>query len=79
MDINELINAPIENLNLSEKFVTQTYKMGYRTIREIIDAKPEDLRKKADFSYTWLGELSEFLMRHRILHLLQPATGKNHS
>lgn len=78
MDINRLINQPITELGLSEDFTEKSGKMGYHTIQEIIDTRPEDLFHKNDFSYTWLGELSKFLIKHEILHLLQPAGGKKY-
>jgi hypothetical protein len=78
MDMNKLINIPVQELGLSEEFSKNADSMGYRTIQEIIDARPEELSANKDFSYTWLGELSEFMMKHDILHLLQPATGKSY-
>ena len=79
MDTNQLINIPIRNLGLSEEFANNSNKMGYKTIQEIIDTRPEKLLANENFSYTWLGELSEFMMKHDILHLLQPATGKSYN
>lgn len=78
MEINGLINLPIAELGFSDDFFERSQKMGYQTIQEIIDAKPENLFNKDDFSYTWLGELSRFLIKHQILHLLQPAGGRKY-
>lgn len=78
MEAMRLINQPIRELGLSEDFSEKSGKMGYQTIQEIIDARPEDLFNKDDFSYTWLGELSKFLIKHQILHLLQPTGGRKY-
>jgi hypothetical protein len=78
MDVIKLINQPIRELGLSEEFSERSGKMGYQNIQAIIDARPEDLFNKDDFSYTWLGELSKFLIKHQILHLLQPAGGRKY-
>ena len=76
MDVHILLNQPIRELGLSDEFSKKSGKMGYRTIQDVIDARPEDLFSKDDFSYTWLGELTKFLIKHQILHLLQPAGGR---
>lgn len=78
MEVPSIINQPIRELELSQDFIKKSVKMGFQTIRDIMDTKPEDLFNKDGFSYTWLGELSKFLIKHQILHLLQPAGGKRY-
>jgi hypothetical protein len=78
MDVHILLNQPIQELGLSEEFSKKSSKMGYQTMQDVIDARPEELFGKDDFSYTWLGELTKFLIKHQLLHLLQPAGGRKY-
>jgi hypothetical protein len=78
MGASELLNTPVERLGLSENFYERCNVMGFSTIADILKVAPMDLVNKTGFSYTWLGELSEFLQKQKLLHLLQPAPGKNY-
>jgi hypothetical protein len=52
--------------------------MGFSTIADKLKLAPMDLVSKTGFSYTWLGERSEFLQKQQLLHLLKPAPGKSY-
>nr|MBB6152404.1 hypothetical protein [Mucilaginibacter sp. SP1R1] len=79
MDVSALLDSPIPRLDFSPEFKEVSIKMHVHTIREIIDTLPGDLLERSGFTYTWLGELSAFLMKYQSLHLLQPAGGKNYA
>jgi hypothetical protein len=77
MNNAELLNLPIQKLEFSTEFKEATMIMKLHTISEIVDILPEELFNRKGFSYTWLGELTEFLRRHNMLYLLQPAGGRS--
>ncbi|MDN5288972.1 MAG: hypothetical protein JWR38_5246 [Mucilaginibacter sp.] len=78
MEAKEILRNPIQILDFSEQFKMQSRLMGYQTLQDIVDTVPEDLFNKDNFTYTWLGELSKFLIKHQILYLLQPAGGRKY-
>ena len=73
-----LLAEKIENLELSDQFKRQCQKMDLKTIGEITATEPEALVRLPGFSYTWLSELSAFLLSNNKLQLLQPPAGKNY-
>lgn len=77
MEINQSLHTPIKKLSFSESFIERAERMGFATIQQILDTKPEDLFSRGGFSYTWLEELSDWLMKRNLLSLLQPAGGRN--
>jgi hypothetical protein len=76
MDQHEIIQLPIEQLGVSSSFVTRSRQMHYQTLGDIFDTSPEVLISKKGFSYAWLGELTDFLNKRHLLHLLQAIPGK---
>lgn len=77
MEIHESLHIPIKKLTFSESFIERSERMGFITVQQILDAKPEILFSRNGFSYTWMEELCEWLMKRNLLDLLQPAGGKN--
>ena len=75
---DKILDADINQLDFSDKFRRDCTQMGFSTLADVIAKKPEEIRMLKGFSYTWLGELSEFLNKHRLLHLLQPTPGKSY-
>lgn len=73
----EILDKRIEVLDFSQDFKTLASLMGFETIADIVFAIPDEIIKKANFSYTWLNELIEFLEKHEAAHLLHPITGMN--
>lgn len=77
MNENEILIIPIKDCGFSEIFLAGCRDMHFETIADIVFAVPAELIKKRGFSYTWLGELIDFLNKYQALHLLQPIPGKN--
>ncbi len=75
MKSDDILKQPICQLDVSVQFKEISEKMGYKTLEEIIVFTPEMLSQKKDFSYTWLIELSIYLEKQQLLHLLQPISG----
>jgi hypothetical protein len=78
MNHDEMLNKSFESCGFSPTFCLQAAKMGYNALRDVIEKSPMEIIANRDFTYTWLGELSEFLEKHKLLHLLQPTPGKNY-
>jgi len=71
MEQEELLQTPIDRLGFSTEFCKACNLMHFSTLTEITSIKPERLIKKEGFSYNWLGELSAYLDKRGLLHLLQ--------
>jgi len=78
MDAKAFIKIPIADLELSTDFCKQAQKMGFDTIGDVINLTPDEIIQKKDFTYTWLGELSEYLSSKGLLYLLQPIPGRKY-
>ena len=74
----EIINQPIENLDLSKGFCNQSELMGFKTLNDIISLTPKEILSKTEFTYHWLEQLTQFLKENQLLHLLQPIPGKKY-
>ena len=72
-----ILKKQIKELRVSTSFAATCEKMGYPTLEAILSEKPEQIRKKKGFSYTWLGELIDVLSKNELLHLLQPIRGNS--
>jgi hypothetical protein len=72
-----IITRPLTTLEFSEGFILASKKMGFYTLKEIIEDNPETLVKRSGFSYHWLSELSRYLIKIDALHLLQEIRGNN--
>lgn len=77
MDRQSLIDQPLTLLGLSSDFLNASRMMEFETIADILKVEPMDLVGRAGFNYNWLGELTEFLSKHHLLHILQPIPGKS--
>jgi hypothetical protein len=77
MESHLILEQPVASLGFQEKFCVQCLGMGFHTISDVIATPPEQIVLKKEFSFSWLGELSEFLNKHSLLHLLQPVPGKS--
>ena len=75
-DLN-LIQTPISKLYFSHQFEWQCQSMGFATLEEILVLSPEELLVRPGFTYHFLGELSDFLNKHQLLHLLQSTPGRS--
>lgn len=78
MDITSLLKEPIAEIGLSPEFCRQAKEMGFDTIGDVIQLTPDEIRGKRNFSYSWLGELSEYLNSKGLLYLLQPIPGRKY-
>lgn len=73
---NHLLTTPISQLYFSHQFEWQCHEMGFYKLEDILILTPAEIMAKPGFTYSWLGELSDFLTKHDLLHLLQPIPGK---
>jgi hypothetical protein len=71
MEIEELLQAPIDKLGFSTEFCKVCRSMNFSTLNDITSLSPERLINKEGFSYSWLVELSAYLDKRGLLHLLQ--------
>lgn len=72
-----ILRKRIKELGVSTLFAATCESMGYPTLEAILSEKPEQIREKRGFSYTWLGELIDVLDKNGLLHLLQPMQGNS--
>jgi hypothetical protein len=70
-----ILNSPIRDLAVSEKFYLRSKLMGFSSLGEIVALPAEVLVSKEEFSYDWLGELTKLMTSQNLLHLLQPRPG----
>ncbi|QDW24338.1 hypothetical protein FFJ24_005665 [Pedobacter sp. KBS0701] len=71
MEIDELLHTPINRLGFSTGFCKICASMNFTTLLDVTSISPEELINKEGFNYTWLGELSGYLDKKGLLHLLQ--------
>jgi hypothetical protein len=76
MDVNTVLQTPVNQLGLPADFCRQAKHMGFDTIADVLKLSPAEIIGKHGFTYTWLGELSAYLSSKGLLHLLQPLPGK---
>jgi len=74
---SNLLEQPIEELRFSEKFKECCRLMEYTTLKDLIEASPQEMFDKSGFNYNWLGELVEFLSENQLIYLLQPLPGRS--
>ncbi|GAA4326257.1 hypothetical protein GCM10023149_28940 [Mucilaginibacter gynuensis] len=77
MKNDEHLDGKIISLDFNAGFKQQCAVMGYDTLREIIESGEEKLLANPLFSYTWLHELSRYLIKNGLIQYLQPAVEKN--
>ncbi|SDC66419.1 hypothetical protein SAMN04488024_102657 [Pedobacter soli] len=71
MEKEDILDIPIEKLGFSSNFRRACDTMNVSTLNDITSVLPEQLINKKGFSYSWLGELSAYLDKKGLLHLLQ--------
>lgn len=71
METEEMLQTPFEKLGFSAAFCKVCNTMHFSTLNDITSIQPEELINKKGFSYNWLGELSAYLDKKGLLHLLQ--------
>jgi hypothetical protein len=77
MEERQLLAEPFGKLGFSPEFCMQAKTMGFDVLEDILVLKPEELLLRPGFSFGWLGELTAFLTRRGLLHLLQPIPGRS--
>lgn len=77
MTENQILSTSLREFEFSETFLDGCRTMQFETIADIVFVVPDELVRKAGFTYTWLGELIDFLNKYQALHLLQPIPGKS--
>jgi hypothetical protein len=76
METSHFIHQDIDRLELSDDFKFKCKKMGYKNLNDIFCDPPKELFEKKGFSYNWFIELSTFLKKEGLLHMLQPIPGR---
>ena len=71
----ELLSCPIASLGFSGDFKARSREMGFDDLRAILRVPPQELISREGFSYSWLGELTGFMQKNKLLHLMQPMPG----
>ncbi|WP_184550928.1 hypothetical protein [Mucilaginibacter sp. FT3.2] len=74
---SDILEKKISKMKFSKEFKVSSIGLGYDTLQQIIATDPTILQKKKGFNYVWFGELVEFLVEKKLLHLLQPKQGNN--
>jgi hypothetical protein len=69
----QLLNQPISELKLSDKFKELTHKFHYQTLGDILNLnEPYDLLKHEGFDYRILMEFTHILNINGLNHYLMP-------
>ena len=76
MEPKELLELPLQELELTPEFAAQGGRMGFHFLKDILLVSAEELIRKDGFTFRWLNELISFLDKHKLLYLLQPIPGK---
>lgn len=69
-----ILDIPLQELNLTIYFQNKSAEMGFSTIRQITDCGWGALESRKDFCYTWFNELVKFLKGIDQLSLLDTKT-----
>ena len=77
MTPEQLLQTPISKLNFSKDFYQSCEEMDFATLEDVTKVLPMQLVNKKGFSYSWLGELSAYLDKKGLLHLLQHPSEKS--
>ena len=72
MEVEAILKMPFHQLGFGTNFCNSCELMGFKNLEDIVNITPEQLISKTGFSYNWLGELSGYLDKKGLLHLLQP-------
>ncbi len=75
MKQDELIETLFTDLGFSQSFCEVSKEMGLFRLKDVLLLEPKELTEKKGYSYRWLGELVDRLVKEEALHLLQPFTG----
>ena len=78
MSPEKLLHIAISELEFSSDFRKSCEDMNFATLEDITKVLPSELINKKGFSYSWLGELSAYLDKKGLLHLLQNLSGRNY-
>ena len=76
METKQLLELPLQELELTPEFIAQGARMGFHLLKDILSVSAEELIRTDGFTFRWLNELISFLDKHKLLYLLQPIPGK---
>lgn len=65
-----IMQTPISELPFSKEFIEHAEKMGFKTVQDILSNTWTELTRMNGFRYKWFNELTAFLKKHQLLHLL---------
>ncbi|WP_316829119.1 hypothetical protein [Pedobacter miscanthi] len=70
-ELDEILSTSFIELGFNSTFCELSERMGYRTLKDVCSISPAELINKKEFTYTWLGQLADYMDKKGILHLLQ--------
>lgn len=71
MEVDKILSSSFKELGFDDAFCKLCERMDFRTLKDICSISPQELINKKEFTYTWLGQLAEYMDKKGILHLLQ--------
>lgn len=70
-DRRSILDHPIMDLGVSENFIADFERAGFKILRESLAFEADDLVRNKKFSYHTITELIELLSKHDLLHLFK--------
>ena len=68
---NEMLDSPVDELEMSPYFKEISKKMGFKTLRPMAKIGWGKLSQMEDFDYDWFDELISLLKKEGLLELMQ--------
>jgi len=70
-ELDKVLSTSFRELGFNSSFCELGERMGFRTLKDVCSITPKELTNKKEFTYTWLGQLADYMDNKGILHLLQ--------
>ncbi|MFC3563242.1 hypothetical protein [Pedobacter jamesrossensis] len=67
---DEVLFTSFRELGFDSAFCKLSVRMDFRTLKDVCSISPQELINKKEFTYTWLGQLADYMDNKGILHLL---------
>jgi len=71
LHINELLQLPIDQLDLTPGCIAYSTELGFKTLEEVPAKGWGYLQAMEGFNYIWFNEIVRFLGKHNLLNLLE--------
>ncbi|MEH3112559.1 hypothetical protein [Pedobacter terrae] len=70
-ELDKVLSTSFRELGFNSAFCELSERMGFRTLKDVCSISPQKLINKKEFTYTWLGQLADYMDKKGILYLLQ--------